>query len=516
MVGFTGSTGSDAKTQSRRRSVMRTVAAATAAGLALTLAQVPASATATSSADVSTPPVTASDAVLAAASAAELELAEAAKKARATGRRVELESLRGESTTQYVNPDGSSALVATEDPTRLKENGSWVSIDTDLSEHDGILSPEATEASVEISSGGTATEAPLAEVSVGSESLALDWAADLPKAELDGASATFDAGSSQDVRVTATNSGFSVHVVVDKVPATAPVYRLPVTAKGVRLAPTDSGGFVANDGGGNPKFWIAPTVSWDHTQDNLEAGPEQTVPVDARLVEDAAGGQILELRPDFAWMSDPARVLPITVDPDVYINDASDRTTYVMSSTPSRGYPEATMMRVGYDSAAGYGKARSYLQFEDLGDLPGKITKAELSLYQYDANSCTSTNMNVYPVSESWFARDYKAKWSASSTGYKGPEAGVWWLPPDKVPNDSGVQVSNIYDAHRQPGYHTDAEYKAWKSFAHGIDGPGGCGNASEKIDVTGMVKGLFRAEVGAATRRGGLSGEQGEAFQDR
>ncbi|MGQ0846962.1 MAG: hypothetical protein ACT4QF_22815 [Sporichthyaceae bacterium] len=222
------------------------------------------------------------------------ETSVAARTAAESGQRVELESRRGSNTTEYVNPDGSSTVEITQNDTRVEKDGIFVDIDPSLDKQDGVLVPDAAKADVAITDG-SGTE-PLATVSNGAQSLSLDWiATDLPTARVDGAEATFDAGTDRDVRVTATADGFNINIVLDKVPSAAPVYRLPVTARGLRLVATSGGGFAATDAKGTVVFRIAPPLMWDSSQKNFEAGPEHTVPVDARVVDGADGSQVLEL-----------------------------------------------------------------------------------------------------------------------------------------------------------------------------------------------------------------------------
>ena len=305
-------------------------------------------------------------------------------------------------------------------------------------------------------------------MSQGSKSLALDWLTDLPRVDVDGAAATFDAGSSKDVRVTARNDGFSLHVILDKAPTTAPVYRLRVTTEGVRLAEDVGGQFVAEDPKGTTIFWIKPTVSWDHTQDNLEAGPEKTVPVDAQLVEDADGGQILELRPDFEWLSDPSRIYPVTVDPDTYTSTGA-RSAYVMSSTPSTGYGMSSLMRTGYENT--YGVSRSFVQHVLPARLAGAVTEAKLELYQYDTRTCTDRTIYAYPITQAWTALDQSTP----------PTYSVWY------------QTSGV---HKMPLANETSTYRGSGQFNHGIDGPGGCPNAADTIDVTKIVKAWDEGEL--------------------
>lgn len=324
----------------------------------------------------------------------------AAEKARQTGERQELASARSANTTTFIEPSGSSTTEITESATRVERDGEWIDINPSLGHEDGVLVPEATHAEVEISDGRGIDEA-LAMVSKGSRSISLDWPGDLPPPEVENATATFDAGSARDVQVTATNAGFNLRVIVAKVPTSPLIYRIPVTTEGVRLEETEDGGFAANDPAGKTVFRIAPPVMWDRTQDGLEAGPEVVKPVDAEIVNDASGEQTLILRPDFAWMTDPARVLPITVDPDTYVvTNSGAKSTYISNQNASTSYSTAAMLRVGYDPQLLRGRA--FVQFPIPQSLPSSITSASLKLYQIDATTCTPSTINVFPVNRAW------------------------------------------------------------------------------------------------------------------
>lgn len=183
----------------------------------------------------------------------------------------------------------------------------------------------------------------------------------------------------------------------------------------------------------------------------MEAGPEETVPVAATLVNKASG-QVIELRPDFSWLSDSARrVYPVYIDPDTYVDynqNFNASSTYTQSTATGTSYGTQSMMRVGYDPSAG--KSRSFVMHILPARIGGSVKSASLKLYQYDANSCTPTPMTISPLS---------SYWNPSLT---------WATSPQPTINSL---------------------YAVTKSFAHGIDGAGGCANASETIDVTNMVR---------------------------
>lgn len=381
------------------------------------------------------------------------ETSVAARKAAETGERVEVESRRGADTTTFVNPDGTTTVEVTHGDTRVKQDGEWVEIDPSLQKENGVLVPEASKADVEITDGSGSE--PLASIDRGSKSLSLDWSTDLPPARVDGAEATFDAGADRDVRVTATDAGFNVHIVLDEIPTTAPVYRLPVKAKGLRLTERVGGGFAANDSTGKAVFAIAPPKMWDATQEGLEAGPEVTEPVAAELLNDSSGGQVLELRPSMAWLSDPARVTPIVIDPDVYdVRASSD--TFVSSAQPNTGMSSERMTRVGVHSSNG--KNRGFIIPRLPARVGGTVLSATLKLWQYDAGSCTPSPINVYPTTSHWTS-------------------------------DQLTWTSATRTVDPLPSYTTNASYAATASFANGREGSGGCPNGPGTIDVTKMVR---------------------------
>lgn len=79
----------------------------------------------------------------------------AQEKAVASGKRVEVTSLRDETSTTYARPDGSFELVAYGAPVRAKVNGTWKPIDTTLARTEEGWAPKATAEPVVFSAGGS-------------------------------------------------------------------------------------------------------------------------------------------------------------------------------------------------------------------------------------------------------------------------------------------------------------------------------------------------------------------------
>ncbi|CAM5670214.1 hypothetical protein SHIRM173S_00982 [Streptomyces hirsutus] len=105
------------------------------------------------------------------------------------GQRVEVTALRTESSTAYVNPDGSVTEESSTGPTRVKdESGTWRDVDTTLVRRDGVVQPMQAAADISFSDGGSGA---LAEVSEGSHTLGIGWDGDLPRPTLEGNTATY-------------------------------------------------------------------------------------------------------------------------------------------------------------------------------------------------------------------------------------------------------------------------------------------------------------------------------------
>ncbi|MFJ6633538.1 hypothetical protein ACIQMR_19445 [Streptomyces sp. NPDC091376] len=100
------------------------------------------------------------------------------------GERVEVTALRTESSTTYVNPDGSVTEESTTGPTRVKDgDGAWRDVDTTLVHRDGGVRPKQAAADIRFSGGGSG---PLAEVNEGDRTLGIGWDEPLPAPSIQG------------------------------------------------------------------------------------------------------------------------------------------------------------------------------------------------------------------------------------------------------------------------------------------------------------------------------------------
>lgn len=192
------------------------------------------------------------------------------------------------------------------------------------------------------------------------------------------------------------------------------------------------GGLVFVDGGGAVQLAFEAPFMFDAK--GMGAGRAGTVKLQ---LTPAAGGPTVTLAPDPAWLADPARQWPVTIDPTViavgtnnlYCNlfDGAGATT----STCNRGNVD-----VGFDGAQ---RARTTLQFDIQGALPAQrqILSAELGLYSYGSSAAGADPLALHRVTRAWTTNatwntaDGAAAWAAPGGDFD--PAAAWTTTVDNT-----------------------------------------------------------------------------------
>lgn len=333
------------------------------------------------------------------------------------GRSTELVEERTEASTVFENPDGTKTARIFAGATYARDDsGAMVPIDTTLTTSaDGRLRPVAA---ADVSFAGQVTAERLASMTV---------AAGLEASfGLAGAEPVTGAASGSEVRypgvlpetdlvLTATKEGFKDELILHS--AAAPVrYLFPMQLKGLTPEiPANTGRVDLRDETGEVRASIPPGFMYDSTPDPRTGSGVLSTGVTYRIVPDGTGWQ-LEVTLDGAWLRDPQRRFPVTVDPPLTMREPAFQDTFVSSSYfAKRDNGAFTYLKVGTPNG-GVEKAATYLQFIHVGELEQRyIVGASLSLYQNWAPSCTAANVTVYPVTESW------SQFSGKGTTWPGP-----------------------------------------------------------------------------------------------
>jgi large repetitive protein len=221
---------------------------------------------------------------------------------------------------------------------------------------------------------------------------------------------------STDMQMVSTTIGLRQSLILaDAGAASTWTYDLSLTGLSARLLADGSVSLV--DGFGKTKVIIPAGYAYDSKTDPRSGTPASTHAVTYQLKHSPLGVQLV-VALDPAWLHDPARVFPVTVDPDE-VADAIGYTTYAESGAGNGGdhSMDDTMMIGSTDS--GTTKAVSYVQFPGLGldKSQAAVAGANLYLNVMRAPTCTGERFDVAPVTSAWTP--------SSVTSYPGPSYGA-------------------------------------------------------------------------------------------
>ncbi|MEV7353829.1 DNRLRE domain-containing protein [Kitasatospora sp. NPDC091276] len=372
------------------------------------------------------------------------DLATAHLKARLEDRRIEVVDERTESTTTWINPDGTTTLDVASGPVRYQDAaGRLQPIDVDLARQpDGSVKAKGHPLNLALA-GATppaavsafkaagaqagdqkAPSTPLVSLDNGNgTAMSLSWRGALPAPTLDGARARYaDALTATDLVIESTRTGFEQFLELKDRSAVAANGSVTLTldADGLRARqnPDGSVSFLDPKTGQEAGQLPAP-VMWDAQVDERSGEHTRTAPVGLKVTQD--GDAIdLTLTPDAAFLTDPRTVYPVTVDPAVNIGVGFD--TFVQ-----QGYgtdvSAQTELKLGNNGSGQV--ARSFLQFP-MAKISGKqITGGKLNLWNFHSWSCTAKSWEVWDTGSAttatrWTAQpNWNRKW-ATSTATKG------------------------------------------------------------------------------------------------
>jgi RHS repeat-associated protein len=346
--------------------------------------------------------------------------------ARAQGARVEVESLRDEKSTTWVNPDGTLTTEQHTGQIRFKSTaGEWRDVDLTLeADADGTVSPKShpkglSLAGADKAAGGAAKGAAgtdLAAIDQGKgkrkqdRQVTLGWKGKLGTPTLSGTTATYaDVEPGVDLTVDSRRSGYETHLVIKTPQALAALqasgkdgavsWDIPVKTKGLTARSEKDGSVSFVDADGQVASRVAVPLAWDAVVDVKSGNHVNESPVNMTVTQKGTGKATLTLTPDQDWLTSTDRTFPITIDPTYATgsNIGPSFDTYVSSAFPTATYSTSTELRVGtYNGGAD--KYRSFLTFPiSASGLAGKdVVSASLSLYEFHSYSCTAKPFYVY------------------------------------------------------------------------------------------------------------------------
>lgn len=375
----------------------------------------------------------------------------AAVTARATGKPVEVLGQRSETSRQFVLPDGrmyaetSGAPVQFKDPSATTTSG-WRRVDTRLVKDSSGIHPVAVPGAVSLGTGTTDVVSDIEADGTGAR-FGLEGVS-LPAPTLSGSTATYkDVVAGVDLEVEVRPAGFEVSwlvrdaagakALVDKYTSGGSVV-LPTVVSGVGLEPqAASGGVDLVDGAKKVRGRIGEPVMWDAT--GAATGVQKPVAVSLSVKKTStlaprsakaktvtrAGVNVGAQR---AWLTDPARTFPITIDPTYAIAKAWPVfDTYVQNGVTS-DVSTSSELKLG-DNGSNQ-DARIFMNFDAAAFKGRTITSANLSLLETYSWSCQARGWSAYDAglasaSTRWTAQPsigVKRATSTQTNGYSASE----------------------------------------------------------------------------------------------
>ncbi|MFJ4985828.1 LamG-like jellyroll fold domain-containing protein [Streptomyces sp. NPDC088732] len=273
-------------------------------------------------------------------------------QAKRSGKKVEIASLRGETSETYALPNGNFEAIEHVRPVRARVDGAWKPVDTGLEKRaDGSVGPKVATMDIAFSGGGD--KQPLITLGRVGRTLSLSWPTALPEPVIDGSTATYRSVLKDvDLQVRASVDGAS-EVLVVKTPQAAAdpklaELKLAMDADGMDVRTTADGGLAAVDkGAGGPVFVAPRPVMWDSATTpaapasaarsakaavadapvspaNPADGPDASANVAPIAVSVPAADDRLVLRPDQGLLKNAT--FPVFIDPQWYSPKASNWT----------------------------------------------------------------------------------------------------------------------------------------------------------------------------------------------
>ncbi|MDR3035105.1 MAG: LamG domain-containing protein, partial [Kitasatospora sp.] len=370
----------------------------------------------------------------------------AVAEARRTGKPVEVEALKSESSDVVAQPDGKLVSTTYVQPKRTRRSDGWVDLDPTLAVlPSGAVAPKAATVGMEFSGGGSGR--PLVRMSRAGKELKLTWPKALPEPVLVGETAEYRSILPDvDLKLTASATGFS-QVLVVHTPEAAKnpeldALRLGLQGDGLTVKQESDGSLTAVDpsGGGTvfeapvPVMWDSATAAGTSAEPAAPAAPSgaskapltKSKPAAAPAGADvaAAAGTVpgegakmtrlkvdlpkdgMVLTPDQAMLDDPSTVYPVMIDPAWNTPNAADWAG-VSRYFPNQQYWHFTYTAdythdwgVGYcgdtSRCAPLDVKRAFFQIPSGTFIGKRILRAEFGTYESHSYSCDARTVELW------------------------------------------------------------------------------------------------------------------------
>ena len=313
--------------------------------------------------------------------------------------------LRQESQRTFINADGTRTTEFSRDPLNFRRpDGTWQPIDTRLVP--GWQGWRNAADSVQVwtagqTGSGTGGAAGASAAVAGSSS---GWRRPRhPPARWTAApSPTPEVRPGADLRLEVTSRGLKETIAL-KSPDAPAEWVFPLSTTGLQPSLVD-GEVVFRDENGVERARIPRGFMVDSAYDERTGEYATSYGVSYELVE---GG--LRMRLDEAWLRDPHRVYPVTVDPPVDVRPAA-ASMYVQRNSDGSSFSRTDELRVGHATDAAAVPPPRATSRSPVSRTPCATTRSSVRSSRctnYHSWSCKARPVTVHPVTQSWTRRHW-------------------------------------------------------------------------------------------------------------
>ncbi|MGW4031211.1 DNRLRE domain-containing protein [Streptomyces sp. NPDC004838] len=372
------------------------------------------------------------------------DISSARVAARLSGKRVEALSERTETSTTWVNKNGSLTTELAAGPIRFADtvSGDWRDVDLKLVKAtDGTVAPKAHprglrltgktgDPPVSLRAAQTVKATDLVTLGEGDQQITLQWKGGLPQPVLSGSRAEYpNAVPGADVVVEATRTGFEQFVEIKQRPTVAGyTYTLPLKAKGLKAKQQADGSVLFSDKKNKTHAVMPAPVMWDATVDPVSGEHTRRAKVDMKTVQRGDGVDLV-ITPDATFLADPETTYPVTVDPSTStLSNVFD--TYVQQgeTVDWSADTELDLGNPGTTNPNGSARtARSFISWNTTPVQDALVMDAKLSLWNFHSanTACTNQSWEVWSAGAAstasrWTAQPAWTAQKATSTETRG------------------------------------------------------------------------------------------------
>jgi RHS repeat-associated protein len=301
-------------------------------------------------------------------------------------------ALRGQTWNTTPAGDGTYQTVLYADSVNYQgDDGTWQPID------DTLVAATAPGAAYQNRANRYTLDLPSdistpVQVSLGKQWVSMALAGAKGGATVSGAAATYaEALPGVTVRYTAESDQVKEALTLAS-PASPATFAYTIqTSPGLTAAMTSADAVQVSDGSGNVAFTLdAPFM--------IDAAGAVSGAV-AMSLGQGPGPLTLTLAADPKWLTDPARVWPVTIDPTVSVGPSQD--CYIIQASPNTGVCSLSSLNVSnYPSGS---LTRSLLQFDVASALPvPQVFGADLALDLTTETNTTAMPVTAYGLTQTW------------------------------------------------------------------------------------------------------------------